>query len=282
MTDINKYPRTPHAAGSKLQLGDSSKGQVNLLAMKKLHPGSRMIIEEKIDGAQVGLSYSADLEQRLQSRGHYLAGGAREGQFNLFKEWATLHNSAFMDRFEDRYTLYGEWSFARHTQFYDRLPHYFMEFDILDRQTNTFLSTSARQDLLSGLPIVSVPVLADDWPESERALTDLIGPSLYRSKDWKTSLKTAANRAGVDPDQALIECGKEPDLMEGLYIKIEKGDETVGRYKLVRPDFIQTILDSGIHWSQRPIIQNGLAEGVDLFAQMQPIAEVDLYGEVGP
>jgi len=34
----------------------------------------------------------------------------------------------------------------------------------------------------------------------------------------------------------------------------------------VRPDFVQTILDSGSHHSTRPIIQNRLREGVDIFA----------------
>lgn len=266
MEGIDKYPRTPHAMGSKLQAGDTADGQITLAQMKKKHPGTKMIIEEKVDGAQAGLSYSGNLDQRLQSRGHYLSGGAREAQFNLFKEWAAMHDAAFMERFEDRYTMYGEWSFARHTQFYDKLPHYFLEFDILDRTTGAFLSTAARQDLLSGLPVVSVPVLADDWPGSERELSDLIGPSLYRSDDWRTSLKTAAEYAGVDPDKALSECGQDPDLMEGVYIKIETETETVGRYKWVRPGFVQTIIEGGVHWSQRPMIRNGLADGVDIFA----------------
>lgn len=273
MDGIDKYPRTPHAMGSKLQPGDTADGQLSLIEMKKKHPGTRMIIEEKVDGAQAGLSYSDDLEQRLQSRGHYLSGGARESQFNLFKEWATIHDGMLMDRLEDRFTLYGEWCFARHTQFYDRLPHYFLEFDVLDRTTGAFLSTPARRDLLDGLPIAPVPVLADDWPGSERELSDLIGPSLFRSDEWRASLAEAAELAGVDPDQALSECGEDPDLMEGVYIKIEKDGETVGRYKWVRPGFVQTIIEGGIHWSQRPMIRNGLAEGVDLFAAPQ-VSEV--------
>jgi hypothetical protein len=265
METIDKYPRTPHAAGSRLQKGDTAEGQVSLREMQKKHPNCRMIIEEKLDGAQTGLSYSDELEQRLQSRGHYLNGGAREGQFNLFKEWANVHDAALMERLENRFTMYGEWCFARHTQFYDALPHYFFEFDILDRQTGAFLSTPARQELLSGLPVVSVPVLADDWPGSEKELLDLVGTSSYRSAGWRESLLEAAKIAGVEPEQALAECGPSADLMEGLYLKIEKDGETVGRYKWVHPDFVQTIIEGGVHWSQRPMIRNGLAHGVDLF-----------------
>ncbi len=265
METINKYPRTPHAAGSRLQKGDTSEGQISLREMQKTHPNTRMVIEEKLDGAQAGLSYSDGLEQRLQSRGHYLNGGARENQFNLFKEWANVHDGQIMERLENRFTMYGEWCFARHTQFYDTLPHYLFEFDILDRQTGAFLSTPARREMLAGLPVVSVPVLADDWPGSEKEMLDLIGPSRYRSEDWRKSLAKAATVAGVDPDQALNECGQEADLMEGLYIKIEKDGETVGRYKWVRPGFTQTIIDGGVHWSQRPMIRNGLAADIDLF-----------------
>jgi len=61
MDGIDKYPRTPHAMGSKLQPGDTADGQLSLIEMKKKHPGTRMIIEEKVDGAQAGLSYSDDL-----------------------------------------------------------------------------------------------------------------------------------------------------------------------------------------------------------------------------
>jgi hypothetical protein len=40
----------------------------------------------------------------------------------------------------------------------------------------------------------------------------------------------------------------------------------LARYKLVRHDFIQTILDSGSHHARRPILPNQLADGVDLYA----------------
>ena len=53
---------------------------------------------------------------------------------------------------------------------------------------------------------------------------------------------------------------------EGLYIKIEKNGEVVDRLKWVRPVFLQTILESGSHWHNRPIIRNGLATGVDILA----------------
>jgi hypothetical protein len=56
------------------------------------------------------------------------------------------------------------------------------------------------------------------------------------------------------------------DSMEGRYLKVEDGGQTVGRLKLVRRGFTQTILDGGVHWSRRPFIWNRLALGVDIYA----------------
>lgn len=58
------------------------------------------------------------------------------------------------------------------------------------------------------------------------------------------------------------------DLAEGLYIKVEDGERTLARYKWVRADFVQAILDSAQHHAEQPFIPNGLTPGVDLYAPM--------------
>lgn len=72
------------------------------------------------------------------------------------KRWATSHFGSIADLLDNRYLMYGEWLFAKHTIFYDRLTHYFQEFDILDRETNEFLSTKRRREMLLDSPIASV------------------------------------------------------------------------------------------------------------------------------
>lgn len=279
LTDIIKYPRTPHLEGSRLQPGDSAEDQVSLTELRRRYSDCTFVTEEKLDGANSGISFDGDLSLRLQSRGHVLSGGAREGQFNLFKEWATVHEAAFLDRFEDRYQVYGEWTFARHTQFYDALPHFFHEFDIWDKSAEAFLSTPARQRLLEGLPIVSVPVVSTLWPATQKDVRALIRPSLYRTPEWREALGEQAAAAGVSREQAFTESGADQpdaDLAEGVYIKIETAEHTVARFKFIRPGFLQTILEAGGHWSQRPIIRNCLNEGVDIFAKNTPFKGPEL------
>ena len=67
----------------------------------------------------------------------------------------------------------------------------------------------------------------------------------------------------VDVEKS-IEQTNQSLLMEGLYIKIETDELTIGRYKYVRADFLTTILQSDSHWLSRPIIPNQLADSVNL------------------
>ena len=263
MGRLYKYPRTRHILGSRLQEGDEDLEAVPFEALR----GRQLVVEEKIDGANSAISFDPEtLEMQLQSRGHFLTGGPRERHFNLLKQWAAAHRDALLERLEDRFIAYGEWMYAKHTEFYDQLPHYWFEFDVFDRRTETFLSTSLRQELLRGLPIVSVPVVAKGPFERLEELTSLIGPSLYKSPRWRERLEAKAREDGLDVERVRRETDWS-DLAEGLYVKDEEDGIVVGRYKYVRAEFTQQILEADSHWQSRPIIANDLAEGVDLFAK---------------
>lgn len=257
-----KYPRTAHLQGSRLQPGDDASDQVPLPALA----GRQVVIEEKLDGANCGISFSEAGELLLQSRGHYLVGGASERQFNLLKPWASAHEAWLLERLQDRYVLYGEWMFAKHSVFYDSLPHYFNEFDIYDRREGHFLCTARRHALLAGGPLLPVPVLyAGPMPDRPKLLWKLVYRSLAKSRLWRQSFEAAVGREGLALDLSRRQTDKS-DRSEGLYLKVEDGGRVLARYKLVRPDFTQAILDSGSHHSRRPILPNQLAPGVDLYA----------------
>jgi hypothetical protein len=267
-----KYPRTAHLEGSRLQAGDTDDGQTPLSALQ----GQHVVIEEKLDGANAAVSFTSAGELLLQSRGHYLAGGAGERQFNLFKHWAAAHEPTLLERLEDRYVMYGEWCFAKHSCWYDRLPAFFLEFDLYDRQAQYFLSTPARHALLDGSPVLSVPVLYEgEMPHQAKKLRSLVRPSLARSVGWKAAFEKAVLQEGQPLD--LVRQQTDPsDFAEGLYLKTESGGQVTGRYKWVRPDFVQTILDSGSHHSRRPVLPNQLAQGVDLYAPTPQVGWQDL------
>lgn len=258
--NIYKYPRTRHIEGSRLQLGDMADDKpINDLA------GQSLIVEEKLDGANSAVSFDLDGSLLLQSRGHYLNGGGRERHFALLKTWAAAHAHTLYPVLGHRFVMYGEWMYAKHTVFYDRLPHYFMEFDVLDRDAGAFLSTSARRSLLTGLPIMPVPVVHEGAVNSVDHLNSMTSPTPYKSADWRNALMKAAEQSGSRPDM-VDQQTEDSDLAEGLYLKQEDTDHVVDRFKFVRADFQQAIAASDGHWHDRPILPNHLADGVDIFA----------------
>ena len=255
---LKKYPRTPHLEGSRLQPGDEDLSQVPFSYIQ----GKHLVVEEKIDGANSAISFSSDGELLLQSRGHYLTGGYRERHYNLMKQWANVHQDAFFGVLGCRYILYGEWMYAKHSVYYDKLPHYFLEFDIFDRETGIFLDTHRRHAMLEALPVVSVPVLAEGEFHSKDQLISLLGDSNYICDAHIESLRAASGKLGLDPDRQCRETDNTR-LMEGLYIKIEENGQVAERVKFVRASFLQCVNQPGGHWLDRPIIPNGLCRPLE-------------------
>lgn len=261
MQQIHKYPRTPHISGSRLQPGDEDLSQLPFAEIADGH----LVVEEKVDGSNAAVSFSDDGSLMLQSRGHYLTGGPRERQFDLMKSWASCHETALRNVLGARYVMYGEWAFAKHTIFYDALPHYFLEFDVLDRETGAFLSTPRRTALLDGAPVCPVTVLHAGAVQHEKALRDMVGASRHKSPRWRDGLAAAAEEGGVAVERAGRKTDPSDD-MEGLYVKIEDDVQVLGRAKFVRHSFATSVVESETHWLDRPIIRNGLVPGVDIFA----------------
>ena len=164
--------------------------------------------------------------------------------------------------------MYGEWMYAKHTVYYNALPHYFMEFDVYDREEEYFLSTPARKELLAPLKnLVSVMVLREGEFTKAEHLTSLVGPSHFIRDGHLDELREKAMELGLDSDRVLDESAEDA-YMEGLYIKHEDDERVLGRYKYVRPDFRNRIQSGGTHWLDRTIIPNELNEDVDLFAPL--------------
>ncbi len=143
MEPIYKYPRTRHIEGSGLQVGEARQ-DVPFTDLV----GKHLVIEEKMDGANCGISFDSLGQLQLQSRGHYLTGGPRERQFELLKSWAARYTQDLWLLLRSRYVLYGEWCYGKHSIFYTDLPHYLLEFDLYDTHMHRFLSTQRRRAVL--------------------------------------------------------------------------------------------------------------------------------------
>jgi hypothetical protein len=252
-SSIYRYPRTYHLEGSNLGIGDPTKKY----PIHTLH-GKPIVIEEKVDGAQVGISFDEWGKMYLQSRGHYLVGGGREKYFDRFKAWAYQNQSKLWVLLKDQYIMYGEFMGAKHTIFYNNLPSVFLEFDIWDKRNEHFLCTERRKRLVGDF-IHQVPVLSTGVCPTYFKIGHVDWSNYILHTTSHEDLKRECERAGSDYD---LELGRTDmtGKMEGLYIKVEENGTVVERYKWVRQGFTQTVLECGDHWQSRKVVNNGVID----------------------
>ncbi len=240
--DFTKYPRTPHLLGSRGTDDDKHLGRRESLAFIA---DPSLVVEEKLDGTNVGIHFTTAGRMVLQCRGHEITAGMH-AQYDLFKQWTMGKRPVLEAMLGDRFLLFGEWLYARHSVYYRRLPHYFFEFDIYDKQAGVFLDLAARLALLEGTGILTVPVL-QRGPATAEELRALIGPSRFDSvfENPRT--------------------GRTDGLMEGLYLRTEAAGHVTGRAKLVRPEFVEKVQQSE-HWQHQAVAPNLLAEGAEIWS----------------
>ena len=220
--DFFKFPSTPHLAllGAVKVRGDKimSESERNDILRHEL------VVEEKVDGANLGISFDSEGNIRAQNRGAYLHLPST-GQWKKLAEWLASRTDALFEQLTDRYILFGEWCYAQHSVGYDRLPDWFLGFDIYDKSTAHFFSCTRRDEIFRTISISQVPRV-DHGHFTLSELSELLSQSQISDKP-----------------------------AEGLYLRSDQGDWLVQRAKLVRPAFIQSVKQ---HWSSSGIKANRL------------------------
>ena len=222
MTDFFRFPHTPHLAW----LGEGSPRDDKVMSPNEVAVllAGDVVVEEKLDGANVGLSLTPDGSLRAQNRGQYLA-EPHAGQFARLPAWLAQHGQALRSVLTPKLILFGEWCAARHSLDYAALPDWFLLFDVYDRTADRFWSTPRRNELASSAGLVTVPPVLHG-KATVPTLKKLVGDTASRY------------RAGA---------------LEGVVIRRESADWFEARAKLVRPDFAQAI---DTHWRKRALEWN--------------------------
>ncbi|GMU42636.1 MAG: RNA ligase family protein [Xanthomonadales bacterium] len=224
MTSFFRFPHTPHLAW--LGEGEPRDDKVLSAAEAKALLASDVVVEEKLDGANLGFSLSAEGDLLAQNRGQYLA-EPHAGQFARLPAWISVHHDALLDVLQPSLMVFGEWCAARHSLDYGALPDWFLVFDVYDRDAGRFWSTRRRNALAETAGLATVR-------EVFRGQATL--PQL------KQLVTTASSRFRDGP-------------MEGIVVRRESASWCEARAKLVRPDFTQAI---ATHWRKRAIEWNRL------------------------
>ncbi|BDI05667.1 DNA ligase III [Sphaerotilus microaerophilus] len=229
MGEFFRFPHTPHLSW----LGEAEPRDDKVLSVTDvaglLH--GAVVVEEKLDGANLGFSLDSAGELRVQNRGTYLS-EPYAGQFARLPAWLTTHGEgiaeALLDHHDSPLILFGEWCAARHSLAYTRLPDWLLLFDVFDARAGRFWSSARRNALAQRLGLVTAPQVAR---------------GRFRLNDLIQGLDTWPSRFRDGP-------------LEGVVIRRESDDWCEQRAKLVRADFTQSI---GEHWRGRQVEWNRLA-----------------------
>src|SRR5690606_887302 len=81
--------------------------------------GAEVVVEEKVDGANLGFSTSDDGVLRVQNRGSYLRPDHLHPQFRLLFRWLASREEALVEALWPDRMLFGEWCYAVHSVRYD-------------------------------------------------------------------------------------------------------------------------------------------------------------------
>ena len=226
MSDFFKFPSTPHLA---LLDGVEVRGDKVMSNVEQTRFLSHeLVVEEKVDGANLGISFDTDGNIRAQNRGAYLPLPS-SGQWKKLADWLVPIKDDLFEHLTDRYILFGEWCFARHSVFYDRLPDWFLGFDVYDKKAGRFLSCERRDTVFRATHIHQIPMI-------ERGIFAL-----------------------PDLSKLMLQSKFSNRPSEGIYLRLDQGDWLAQRAKLVRPAFIQAVEQ---HWSRSGIKANRLMSEV--------------------
>ena len=232
---VQKFPRTRHLQN----LGAATRDDLVLTeaeanAFVKPSPCVTLLCEEKVDGANIGISIDPiTLGFKVQNRSHYI-NDTTHVQFKKLSSWLSQHQADLFRILTDNDTLphgqlilFGEWLAAKHSIHYTRLPDLFMAFDVYDVINGMYMSSMKRDALLHGSSI-----------------------QLVRRLELTGSVTEIANQLRVGISSSFTD-----GRIEGVYFRRENAEWLLDRAKMVREDFIE----GNDHWAKSGIVWNNVS-----------------------
>lgn len=226
MSNFFRFPHTPHLAW----LSERSAREDKVLSAheaKTLLKGI-VTVEEKIDGANLGISLNSSGEIQFQNRGEYLF-EPYSGQFSRLSGWLRQHEFALKKILRPEIILFGEWCAAKHSLEYTHLEDWFLLFDVYDRNLKKFWSIERRNLIAKDAGLAHVPKIYQGCI------------SISYAHDILSSSKSKYRLGNP----------------EGIIIRKDSEHWNEVRAKLVRPDFSQSISE---HWRKQSITWNKCVE----------------------
>ena len=226
------YGHIPHLSGSRMGPGDHKcdEGQEIIACVKARDKYDRIIVQEKLDGSNVGVARIDDILYPL-TRAGYVANTSPYKMHHLFFDWVFESMERFMAVLKNGERLCGEWLLVAHGTRY-KLPHEpFVAFDIMSNQ-HTRMPYDEMKDRI-GDRFVMPHLLSDGGPVGIEKALGLLGEygfhgaleptegAVWRVERSKLKDRSRGNIAGRYPVVDFLVKYVRPDKEDGKYLEGE-------------------------------------------------------------
>lgn len=135
-TGAKNYGHIAHLPGSRLGTGDHKchEGQSNIATLKTRDKYDEVVVQEKLDGSNVGVALINNTLHPL-TRAGYLASTSKYEQHWRFSNWVYQNSERFFGILKEGERVVGEWLMQAHGTRYELKHEPFVIFDIMVNTT---------------------------------------------------------------------------------------------------------------------------------------------------
>lgn len=232
------YGHIPHFPGSRMGPGDHkcSEGQLRIATEKPRDRHDLIIVQEKLDGSNVGVAKMDGVIIPL-TRAGYVASTSPFEQHWRFGEWVYANQSRFAEVLDNGERLCGEWLMQAHGTRYD-LPHEpLVVFDLM-RGTERLIREEL-QDRVYPLGFVMPTLIHEGEPLGIADAMEAVKRSGHGALDpvegavWRVERNAQINKSQSGRAWIVDYLAKyvRPDKVDGCYLPEQNGGEPIWNWR---------------------------------------------------
>lgn len=226
------YGHIPHFPGSRMGPGDHkcSEGQLRIATEKARDRHDRIIVQEKLDGSNVGVARIDGVIVPL-TRAGYVADTSPYEQHWRFGEWVYANQDRFFAVLNDGERLCGEWLMQAHGTRYELFHEPFVAFDLMRGTTRMTVDDLSQRIAIGGF--VLPRRIHDGGPLSVEDALKAIQQSGHGALDpvegavWRVERNAQINRHSSERAWIVDYLAKyvRPDKVDGCYLPEQNGTD---------------------------------------------------------
>ena len=228
------YGHIPHMPGSRMGPGDHmcEEGQKKIATEKTRDKHDLVIVQEKVDGSNVGVAKINGIIMPL-TRSGYVANTSKYEQHQHFYNWVWTNHIRFNELLQDGERVCGEWLQQAHGTRY-KLPHEpFVAFDIMVKTERKIYEEFVNR--VKKYDFISPNTISIGAPLSIEKAMELLKVSGHGAIDpvegavWRVERNEQLDRHKSDREQRVDFLVKyvRPDKVDGFYLPEKSGQEPI-------------------------------------------------------